>query len=148
MGAQMSRMFRMSEEDYSQLQKQRVKTVVARVEVLHKALPPERLQELTKPPSALHIRMRQQIEKAGLIPPTEEYFHIKGRDFRLDFAWPYLKIGVEVQGMAHRIKSKFNADIEKRALALLDGWRILEVNGDSIRNERSIEWLKQLMEQP
>jgi very-short-patch-repair endonuclease len=76
---------------------------------------------------------------------VEEYFHIKGRDFRLDFAWPDRKLGVEVQGMAHRIKGKFHSDIEKRALAMLDGWKVLEVSGQAVRDERGIEWLKQLM---
>ncbi len=96
-------------------------------------------------PSQIHIRMRQQIQQAGLPEPIEEYYHIKGRDFRLDFAWPDRKIGLEVQGMAHRIKGKFHADIEKRALALIDGWRILEVSGNAVRDERGIGWLKQLM---
>jgi len=46
--------------------------------------------------------------------------------------------------MAHRIKAKFNTDIEKRALAMLAGWRILEVNGDAVRNETGIAWLMKL----
>jgi len=96
-------------------------------------------------PSQIHIRMRQQIQTAGLPEPIEEYYHIKGRDMRLDFAWPDRKIGLEVQGMAHRIKGKFHADIEKRALGMLLGWRVLEVSGAAVRDERGIEWLKQLM---
>ena len=138
----MSRMFRMSEEDYKILQQQRKAPLPQGLLVT----PHAPAKKDPSAPSAIHIRMRQQIEQAGLIPPVEEYYHIKGRDFRLDFAWPFLKIGVEVQGMAHRIKSKFNADIEKRALGLLSGWRVLEANGDSIRNEQAIKWLKQLME--
>ena len=105
-------------------------------------------QDKPKPPpgpSQIHIRMRQQIQTAGLPEPVEEYYHIKGRDFRLDFAWPDRKIGLEVQGMAHRIKGKFHADIEKRALAMLDGWRVLEVSGNAVRDERGIGWLKQIL---
>lgn len=91
--------------------------------------------------SKLELRFAQQIESAGLPPPARNWYHIPGRDFTLDFAWPNLKFGVEVQGMAHRIKSKFRADIEKRALAQLAGWRVLEVGGYEIRNEIAIKWL-------
>jgi len=94
--------------------------------------------------SEIERRFAQQIRAAGLPDPEREYFHIAGRDFRLDFAWPGRKLGVEVQGMAHRIKAKFNTDIEKRALAMLAGWRILEVNGDAVRNETGIAWLMKL----
>ena len=144
----MSRMFRLTEEQYADLVKSR-KLPGTRVAepVRTAALPPACASPAVPAPSQIHIRMRQQIQQAGLPTPVEEYYHIKGRDFRLDFAWPDQKIGVEVQGMAHRIKGKFHADIEKRALALLQGWRILEVSGDTVRDERGIGWLKQLMEQ-
>ena len=96
--------------------------------------------------SEIERRFAQQIRAAGLPEPEREYYHLVGRDFRLDFAWPDRKLGVEIQGMAHRIKGKFNADIEKRALALLAGWTILEVNGAAVRDERGIGWLQQLIE--
>lgn len=95
--------------------------------------------------SELERRFAQQIRAAGLPEPEVEYYHLAGRDFRLDFAWPHVKVGVEIQGMAHRIKAKFNADIEKRALAMLAGWRVLELNGDSVRQETGIAWLTVLL---
>jgi very-short-patch-repair endonuclease len=101
-----------------------------------------------KPPrerSQLEVRFEQQIAAHGLPAPVTEYFHITGRDFRLDFAWPALRIGVEVQGGAHRVKARAAADIEKRALSLLAGWRVIEVDGAAVRDERGIQWLKQLM---
>ena len=89
--------------------------------------------------------MCQQITEAGLPEPVREFWHIPNRDFRLDFAWPALKLGLEVQGGAHRIKGKFKADMEKRALGLLAGWRILEVGGKEVRSGQAIEWLKLLL---
>ena len=143
----MSRMFRLTEEQYADMLR---KGKAIKVDL---PKPMERVSVgipiVTKAPpvpSQIHIRMRQQIQQAGLPQPIEEYYHLKGRDFRLDFAWPDRKIGVEVQGMAHRIKGKFHADIEKRSLGLLAGWRILEVSGDTVRDERGIGWLKQLLE--
>ena len=96
--------------------------------------------------SQLERRFLQQLEQAQLTECCiREYYAINGRDFRLDFAWPSRKLYVEVQGMAHRIKGRFRADIERRALLTLAGWRGLEVGGAEIRDGRAISWLKQLL---
>jgi hypothetical protein len=101
-----------------------------------------------KPPageSKLERRFDQQIEEAGLPVPRKNWFFMIGRDFELDRAWPDRKLYVEIQGMTHRIKGKFKRDIEKRALAMLAGWRGLEIDGASIRDGRAIEWTKKLL---
>lgn len=95
--------------------------------------------------SKLELRLEQQIEDAGLPKARRNHFPILGRDFEIDFAWPESMMGVEVQGMAHRIKGKFRADIEKRALCLLAGWHILEVGGAEIRSGKAIQWITQLL---
>lgn len=95
--------------------------------------------------SKIERRLDQNIIDAGLPAPRRNYFFLDGRDFELDFAWPLVKMAVEVQGMSHRIKGKFQRDIEKRALALLSGWRVLEVDGASVRDGRAIKWLIELM---
>lgn len=95
--------------------------------------------------SKLERRFDQQLEAAGLPQPRRNWFFLNGRDYELDRAWPAQKIAVEIQGMAHRIKGKFQRDIEKRALAMLSGWKVLEVDGKSIRDGRAIEWTKQLL---
>ena len=98
-------------------------------------------------PSEIEELMAAQIEAAGLPEPVREYPYLRGSRHRLDFAWPSRKIGLEVQGMPHRIKERFEADIGKRALGLLQGWRILEVSGKAIKDGRAIEWLKQLLKE-
>jgi very-short-patch-repair endonuclease len=95
--------------------------------------------------SEIERRFAQQIRAAGLPEPEREYYHITGRDFRLDFAWPDKKLGVEIQGMAHRIKSKFHADMEKRILAQLAGWTVLEFSGDMVRHDTAMGWLILMM---
>jgi very-short-patch-repair endonuclease len=97
--------------------------------------------------SEIERRFAQQIRAAGLPEPEREYYHITGRDFRLDFAWPAIKLGVEVQGMAHRIKGKFHADMEKRILAQINGWLVMEISGDMVRHDTAIAWLVILMGQ-
>lgn len=92
----------------------------------------------------------QQIRLVGNLPaPEREYHHLRGSKHRLDFAWPEyrvngLQLGVEVQGMVHRVKHNFSADLEKRARGLLQGWMVLEVGGEQIRSGKAMEWLQEL----
>jgi very-short-patch-repair endonuclease len=95
--------------------------------------------------SKLERRFVQQLYEAGINGYLRGYFFLEDRDFELDFAWPQIRAAVEVQGMAHRIKGKFKRDIEKRALAMFAGWRVLEVDGESIRSGRAIEWTRKLL---
>lgn len=97
--------------------------------------------------SKLEIALLAQIEAESLPKPHCEYRWHPTRKWRLDFAWPQegRSVGVEVQGMVHRIKARFKADIEKRAELLLAGWRVLEVDGDSIRDGRALAWVKRLL---
>ena len=55
-----------------------------------------------------------------------------------------LQLGVEVQGMVHRVKHNFSNDLEKRARGLLQGWMVLEVGGEQIRSGKAMEWLQEL----
>jgi very-short-patch-repair endonuclease len=100
---------------------------------------------VARPESKLERRLSQQLTDNSAIPAHQRnYFFLPDRDLELDFAWPSRKIAVEVQGMAHRIKGKFKRDIEKRALAMLAGWRVLEVDGSAIRDGRAMAWLVEL----
>ena len=105
--------------------------------------------------SRLEERFEQQLNEAGLWPATMdtkqgyviEYYPVLGRDWRLDFAWAQRRppVAVEVQGGVHRIKGKHRADIEKRAALMLAGWRVLEIDGATIRDGRALQWLLQLL---
>ena len=89
---------------------------------------------------AVHMR-------ADRLPiPEAEYPFLPDRRFRFDFAWPLLKFAVEVDGEVHRIKSRFHADIEKHALALLAGWRVLRVDGREIRSGVAVKWVGHMLE--
>lgn len=99
-----------------------------------------------KGPSELEVMLELQILGSALPAPLREFEAFDDRKFRLDFAWPERRIGVEVQGMVHRIKGRFGADIEKRALHMLAGWRVLEVSRKEIKSGAAIEWLLRLWE--
>lgn len=75
----------------------------------------------------------------------EYRFHTK-RMWRLDFAWPEQKIGVEIEGGVwsggrHTTGVGFTLDCEKYAEAMCDGWRILRVTGSQVENGQAINWL-------
>ena len=99
--------------------------------------------------SELEVRLEQQILAAGLPKPETEWYCIPGRDWRLDFAWPLMKPPryVEVNGAAHRIKSRFHADLAKRAHLFFEGWIGIEVGSDHVKDQvTAITWVKQLLE--
>lgn len=96
--------------------------------------------------SDLEELFAQQLSLTQLPKPIRQYLHLRGSKHTLDFAWPDLWIGVEVQGMVHRIKGSFKNDIKKRAHGLLQGWKVLEVGGAEIRDGTAMVWLHELFE--
>lgn len=96
--------------------------------------------------SDLEELFAQQLHLTKLSKPTRQYPYLRGSRHSLDFAWPDLMLGVEVQGMAHRVKGRFQDDIKKRAKGLLQGWRVLEVDGASIKDGTAMAWLHELFE--
>lgn len=120
------------------------------------ALAKEKAKSVRKPdsrlkrgPSAIEESMAAQIKEAGLPEPVREHLAITGRKFKIDFAWLRYgnMIGLEVQGAVHRIKPRWKQEHERRAVLMLAGWRILEVNGDDVRSGRALTWLKALLAQ-
>lgn len=95
--------------------------------------------------SRLEVMMEQQLSAAGIKDYVTQHIPLAPRRWRLDFAWPQLKVAIEVQGMVHRIKGKFKRDIEKRAELMLAGWEVLEVDGESINDGMAIYWAKKLL---
>lgn len=75
-------------------------------------------------------------------PPYEiEYRFGPGRH-RFDFAWPAIKLAVEVEGGTwaggrHTRARGFEADCEKYNSAVLAGWRVLRFTGDMVRDGRA-----------
>lgn len=92
--------------------------------------------------SKLELRFDQQLAARDIPAPQKNYLFLPNRDLELDRAWPAWKLGVEIQGGAHRAsQAMLDRDCEKLCLALLAGWWILPFSKDLIRSERSIELL-------
>jgi len=101
--------------------------------------------QLPPMPSALEEQLAQHIRADNLPRPIRQYQVNPARRWRLDYAWPDLRIACEVDGEVHRIKERFHADIEKHAWLVLHGWTLLRVGGREVRSGKAIEWLKSLL---
>jgi very-short-patch-repair endonuclease len=90
------------------------------------------------------VEFAAQLDHAGL-RYEREYRFKPDRRFRFDFAFPAEQIAVEIDGVVHRIKSRFNADREKGTIALLLGWRVLHVTSAQVRSGEALALLCQLI---
>lgn len=62
-----------------------------------------------------------------------------GRDFRADLAFPALRLLVEVKGGAHAAgRAKQRADVEREALAVSLGYRLLPLTPDQARSNDGV----------
>lgn len=77
--------------------------------------------------------------------PRKEYRFCEARAWRFDFAWPSLKLAVEIEGGArsggrHTTGSGFAADCEKYSAAAILGWSVIRATGEQVKNGQAITW--------
>ncbi len=83
-------------------------------------------------------------------PKTEYRFH-DTRKWRFDFAWPAVKVAVEVEGGTfvagrHSRGVAFESDAEKYAEATIGGWAVLRVTTDMVNDGRAVLLLNRLLQ--
>ena len=106
-----------------------------------------------KVPSDLEEMLCCQIQEAGLDEGmVRELRAIPGRRFRIDFAWPDLKLAVEVQGGLwtrgrHSRPMGIVKDYEKFNLLTLHGWRVLLLTSLDVRGEKGLEMIRDAISQ-
>jgi very-short-patch-repair endonuclease len=78
------------------------------------------------------------MHKAGLPAPVREYPFAKDikRKWRVDVAFPSLKLAIEIEGMAHRTRKQYLSDMEKFNHLSLRGWTLVRVYTRWIATER------------
>lgn len=86
----------------------------------------------------------------GLPRPEPEYRILADRKFRWDWAWPAAKVAIEQQGGvwtrgAHGRGTGIVRDYEKMNLAVVAGWRVLQVQPKDLMTTQTADWLRQLM---
>lgn len=97
--------------------------------------------------SALEDALWLQIRALGLVGFVREFMPIKGRRWRVDFAQPDKRVAVEVEGGTwtggrHTRGKGFEADCEKYARMVVEGWRVIRVTGKHIKSGEAIGWIQ------
>lgn len=89
--------------------------------------------------SYLELQMEAQIRDSGLPSPQIEYHFHPTRDWRFDFAWPDIKLALEVEGGIynggrHVTPKGFEGDCEKYNEATCLDWRVIRVTSKMINS--------------
>ena len=97
--------------------------------------------------SRLEHDLLQQIHLAGLPKPEMEYRAIPGRRFRFDLAFIEQMLLIEVQGGIwtggkHGRGAGIETDQEKLNLAVIEGWRVLQVSSNHVKNGKALIWIR------
>lgn len=76
----------------------------------------------------------------GLPMIHSEYHFAPDRKWRFDFAYPFAKVAIEIEGVTfksgrHQRPAGYAADCEKYNAAVVNGWRILRFTGDMLNND-------------
>ena len=78
--------------------------------------------------SRLEVKVWRLLRGAGLRPVRQYPVRCEGHTFRLDFAWPRLKVAVEAEGFAaHGGRAAHTADRRRAAALVAAGWSIVPV---------------------
>ena len=80
-------------------------------------------------------------------PATEHRFHPK-RKWRFDFAWPDVRLALEVEGGVwtggrHTRGSGFLGDVEKYNAAAVMGWRVLRCTPSTLLKLETVNTIKE-----
>ena len=98
-------------------------------------------------PSLLERRFVALLLQSGLPLPISEHPFARdwGRRWRFDFAWPDLRLAVEVDGGIwipgggrHNRGAGYEADVEKLNVAVILGWRVLRFTPRHLANGSAI----------
>ena len=99
-----------------------------------------------KPGAALLMHCRA----LGLPEPVAEFRFHATRRWRFDFAWPNLKLAVEIDGGAfipggsrHTRGAGYRADCEKLAEAAIAGWRVIRCLPEHVTKGDAVHWIDQ-----
>lgn len=92
-----------------------------------------------------------QMRAVSTIPtPVAEHRFDPVRKWRFDFAWPELRVAVEIEGGTwtkgrHTRGKAFEADCEKYNEAAIAGWTVLRVTTDMIDDGRAVTFVERLI---
>lgn len=100
--------------------------------------------------SPLEAMLYLQLRALQIVLPEREYAFHPVRRWRFDFAWPELRLAVEVEGGVysrgrHNRPQGFIGDTEKYNAAAEAGWTVLRYTGTSIRSGKAVEQVQTMI---
>lgn len=104
--------------------------------------------------SHLERDLYQMLKEEGLLAgAVREYKFHPNRRWLFDFAWPEMKVAVEIHGGiwsggrgGHTSGKGRLRDMEKMNEATMLGWLVLEVASNHLRDRSVIDWVRKLIE--
>jgi very-short-patch-repair endonuclease len=96
------------------------------------------------------LLLLHQLRAARVPAPEREYRFHATRKWRFDFAWPEVRLAVEVDGGTwtggrHTRGKGYREDCVKMADALLAGWRVLRVVPPQVKDGSALRWVEALL---
>lgn len=88
--------------------------------------------------SPLEVKVERSLRRHGLEPPQRQYSVTcsDGSRFRIDFAWPEQKVGIEADGFRwHSDFEQWQRDARKHNLLQEMGWRVVRATDRSLRQD-------------
>lgn len=98
----------------------------------------------------LEADLLARIAEAGLPTPIREYPFLPRRRYRADCAWPDARVLCEVEGGIwaggrHVRGAGYSEDCRKYSLAAIEGWVVVRVTGDMIKDGTAIDLLRRAL---
>lgn len=102
--------------------------------------------------SPLEAMLYLQFRALQVVLPEREYAFHPVRRWRFDFAWPELRLAVEVEGGVyshgrHNRPQGFIGDTEKYNAAAEAGWTVLRYTGTAIRSGNAVEQVRTIIDE-
>ena len=134
-------MLRLTEEQFSAHQK-RVAKPAAKSRHGNPSKPVSVGKGIGDPNSRL---LADQIAAAGLQAPILEYRFAPPRKWRADLAYPERHLLIEIDGAVHRIKGRFQADLERDQAIFFGNWEKLRVSPAQVRSGEALKLVRRAL---
>jgi very-short-patch-repair endonuclease len=90
-------------------------------------------------------------KQSRIAPPVPEFRFHPVRKWRFDFAWPALRVALEIEGGVyakgrHTRGKGFEADIEKYNTAALLGWTVIRATTGQLQAGKAFQWIEEAMQ--
>lgn len=106
----------------------------------------------TRKPADLADRLARQLIFFGITDFKREYRFHPVRKWRLDLAFPELRIGIECEGVGargtagrHQLTQHIHDNTEKHSALAVMGWRLIRVTGKQIHSGHAVKWITQAL---